>query len=315
MNILITGGCGYIGYYLVRKLVKNKHKVFVVDNLVNGKKKFHSNLIKYYNFSFDNIKTVNLIKEKKITDIYHLAAYIDAEESIFKPKKYFINNVIKLDKFLRLLKLHNNKKIRFYFASSAAVYGLSKKIKINEDDKCKPVSPYGKSKLLGEKLIIKYASKNLQYIIFRFFNVAGADHKLNHGPENRNYKHLLNKIKDVSEKFIINGSNYKTRDKTCVRDFVHIKDLVTILTKSSLLIKKNKNNLILNLCTGYGASVKHIVDTYKRLSRKKFEIIYGPRRKGDPSSLIGDNKRINKLIKYNYKNIETIIRDIIKWKR
>ena len=130
-----------------------------------------------------------------------------------------------MEKFLKIISKNLNRNLRIYFASSAA-YGITKNLKINEKSKCKPLSPYGSSKLLGEKLLDKFSNKRVKYIAFRFFNVAGADYKIKHGPENKNYKHLLNKIKDVKKEFVINGNNYKTKDGTCVRDFVHIKDVV-----------------------------------------------------------------------------------------
>lgn len=314
MNILITGGCGYIGYLLAIKFIKKKHKVFVVDNMINGKKKIKSQNIKYYKFSYDNSKVKEIIKKNKIQNIYHLAGFIDSEESVFKPKKYFKNNVYRMERFLKLITSKMDQRINIYFASSAAVYGSPCIKKIKETQKCKPLSPYGYSKLLGEKLLQKFSKKNISYISFRFFNVAGADNKFNHGPENKNYKHLLNKIKNVKNNFVINGKNYHTKDGTCVRDFVHIKDVVDILIKSrNILLKKNKN-YILNLCSGKGSSVKQVVNIYKKISKENFKIQYGPRRKGDPEFLVGENKVIKNLFKHNFKNITQIIKDLVSWK-
>lgn len=314
MNILITGGCGYIGYLLAIKLINKKHKVFVVDNMINGKKKIKSQNIKYYKFSYDNPKIMKIIKKNNIQNIYHLAGFIDSEESVFKPKKYFKNNVDRMEKFLKLITSRIVQKINIFFASSAAVYGATSMKKIKETQKCKPLSPYGYSKLMGEKLLYKFSKKNISYISFRFFNVAGADHKINHGPENKNYKHLLNKIKNVKNNFVINGKNYHTKDGTCVRDFVHIKDVVDILIKSrNILLKKNKN-YILNLCSGKGSSVKQVVNIYKKISKENFKIQYGPRRKGDPEFLVGQNKAIKNLLNHNFKNITQIIKDLVSWK-
>ncbi len=314
MNILVTGGCGYIGYFLSMKLIKKNHKVFVVDNMINGKKKIKSQNIKYYKFSYDNSKVIKIINKNKIKNIYHLAGFIDSEESVLKPKKYYKNNVHRMERFLKLITSKIDQKINIYFASSAAVYGATSIKKIKETQKCKPISPYGYSKLLGEKLLHKFSKKNISYISFRFFNVAGADHKINHGPENKNYKHLLNKIQNVKNNFVINGKNYNTKDGTCVRDFVHIKDVVDILIKSrNILIKKNKN-YILNLCSGRGSSVQQVVNIYKKISKENFKIQHGPRRKGDPEFLVGENKLIKNLFKQNFKNITQIIRDLVSWK-
>ena len=314
MNILITGGCGYIGYFLAIKLIKQNHKVFIVDNMINGKKKIKSKNVKYYKFSYDNSKIIKIINKNKIRNIYHLAAFIDSEESVFKPKKYFKNNFYRMEKFLKLIELKTDQKINIYFASSAAVYGATSKKKIKENQKCKPLSPYGYSKLLGEKLLNKFSKKNINYISFRFFNVAGADYKINHGPENKNYKHLLNKIKTVKKNFVINGNNYRTKDGTCVRDFVHIKDVVNILIKSRNILLKTNKNYILNLCSGRGSSVKQVVSIYKKISKENFKIQYGPRREGDPEFLVGENKVIKNLFNYNFKNITQIIQDLVIWK-
>ena len=224
------------------------------------------------------------------------------------------NNVNRLKRFLKLITSKINHKINIYFASSAAVYGVTSGKKIKETRICNPVSPYGYSKLLGEQLLQKFSKKKISYISYRFFNVAGADHKINHGPENNNYKHLLNKLKLVKKNFLINGNDYKTKDKTCVRDFVHIKDVVNILLKSKLILKK-KRNLIINLCTGKGSSVKEVVTLYKEISKKNFNILYGPRRKGDPQDIVGDNSKLQKLIPYKFKKVGQIIKDLIKWKK
>jgi len=309
MNVLITGGCGYIGSYLAFKLTKIKKikKIFIIDNLINGKKKFKCKKIKYKHLCFSNNKVKKIIITNKISQIYHLAAFIDNEESVLRPKKYWQNNYFKSVKFLNFC-ISANVKV-FNFASSAAIYGSKTNKKVHENFKKKPLTPYGKTKLDFEKALIK-SKKKIKFNIYRFFNVAGADPKNNFGPANKNYKHLLNVITNARDTFTINGNNYLTKDGTCIRDYVHIKDIIKILIK---IPKLSYQNNILNVGSGIPSSVKEV---YKKFCKYKFlKIINGSRRKGDNAYLVSDNRKLKKLVKIKFIQLDKIIKDLVDYKK
>jgi UDP-glucose 4-epimerase len=312
-KILVTGGFGYIGTCLIDLLLKKNYKVFVVDNLVNGQKFSKTNLT-YFKGDYSSKQIVKIITNNDIKIIIHLAAFIDAEESTKDPKKYFQNNVIKFQKFLENIKKLNIDKI--IYASSAAVYGNGGEGKLKETCKTHPISPYGLTKLQGEKLLNYYSKKNnFQSYSLRFFNIAGANYKINCGPWNKGYKHIYNTLLR-SKKFIINGTNYKTKDGTCVRDFVNVNDIANIIYK----LLKNKlhasKNTILNCGSGNGASVKEIAYAYKEKIDNNLQITNGPRRSGDPSSIIANNYKLKKIIKFNFKKskLQNILNEYNDWK-
>ena len=233
-TILVTGGFGYVGTFLVNLLIRNNFRVIVVDNLINGKKFKKRNLI-HLNKNYSTKYVANIIKKKKIKKIVHLAAFIDSEESVKNPSKYFQNNVLRFKRFLEHFKHIDIDKI--IFASSAAVYGNSQRNKISEKYRTSPLSPYGSSKLQGEELL-NYFSKKYQFNSYslRFFNIAGANSRIGCGPFNKSYKHIFN-ILLKSNEFFINGKNYNTKDGTCVRDYVNVSDVCDVILK--LLKKKN----------------------------------------------------------------------------
>ena len=312
-TILVTGGYGYIGTYLVNLLLRNNYKVIVVDNLCNGKKFIKKNLF-HIKKNFSSKIVLKNIKKKKIKKIVHLAAYIDAEESVKNPTKYFKNNVIELKKFLENIKNVGIKK--FIFASSAAVYGDGSKKKIDENFLTLPVSPYGLTKLQGEKILNYYSKKYFfNSYSLRFFNIAGAKAEIGCGPFNKTYKHIFN-ILLRSSKFYINGKNYDTQDGTCVRDYVNVSDVSEVIFR--ILKKKEKNikQLVLNCGSGIGTSVKSIVNVYKKKVNNNLIIVTGKKRAGDPVSIIANNSKIKILTKVNFKNskLNQIISEYNEWK-
>ncbi len=313
-TILVTGGFGYLGTSLVNLLLKKNYKVAVVDNLCNGKKFKKKNLI-HLNQNFSSKVITNFIKKKNIKKIIHLAAYIDAEESVNNPVKYFQNNLIEFKKFLENIKNLNLKKI--IFASSAAVYGNGSKKKIDERFDTKPVSPYGLSKLQGEKLLGFIAKKkSFSSYSLRFFNIAGANVNIGCGPFNKSYKHIFN-ILLKKKIFFINGNNYDTKDGTCVRDYVNVSDVSEAIYK---LLKRNEinpNNYILNCGSGKGISVKLIANEFKKKVKNDLLIKVGKKRKGDPTSIISNNLKIKKLISIKFKNsnLSKILNEYDQWNK
>jgi UDP-glucose 4-epimerase len=316
-KILVTGGAGYIGSKICYDLTDLGYKVFIVDNLITGHKKLINKRAKFYLCDILDYKQLNeIIKKNHITDIIHLAASLDVEESSKNPLKYFINNVEGTENLLKA-SVNNNVK-NFIFSSTCAVYGNIKANSVNEKSPTKPISYYGKTKLLCELLIKDYSFKyKLSSTILRYFNVGGADELLRTGCLNNNGQ-LLKKlaqlfIKKNKANFNIYGNNYPTLDGTCVRDFIHVSDLSKI--HIYFLKNRNKKNLILNCGHGKGYSVLDIVKAFEKICKKKINITYKKRRVGDISYIKSNLNYLRKNfnnIEIN-KNLEEIIKSTLNW--
>jgi len=312
-NVLITGGAGYIGAATVQYFIKKKYFVYIVDNRVTGNNIIKNKNCAYFKSDYFSKQTFEIIKKKKISTIIHLAGYIDSNESVFRPKKYFKNNYIKFRKFLT--NCQNLKVKRIIFSSSAAVYGNRTDQKlIDENSKLSPISPYGKSKLLAEKFLRK---SKIESIILRYFNVAGPTFNFEYNQNFKSYKHLLKKLLELEKSkkknhiFYINGNNYNTKDGTCIRDFIHVQDIAKINFNSTLF--KVKRNLILNCGSSNPTSVKDVVSRFVKSSKKKIIVKIGPDRAGDPPFLLSNNKKLLSYYKIKLKNVNRIIKDTLKY--
>jgi UDP-glucose 4-epimerase len=316
-KILVTGGAGYIGSKICYDLTDLGYKVFIIDNLITGHKKLINKSAKFYLCDILDYKQLNeIIKKNHITDIIHLAASLDVEESSKNPLKYFINNVEGTENLLKA-SVNNNVK-NFIFSSTCAVYGNIKANSVNEKSPTEPISYYGKTKLLCELLIKDYSFKyKLSSTILRYFNVGGADEHLRTGCLNNNGQ-LLKKlaqlfIKKNKATFNIYGNDYPTLDGTCVRDFIHVSDLSKI--HIYFLKNRNKKNLILNCGHGKGYSVLDIVKAFEKICKKKINITYNKRRVGDISYIKSNLNYLRKNfhnIEIN-KNLEEIIKSTLNW--
>jgi UDP-glucose 4-epimerase len=316
-KILVTGGAGYIGSKICYDLTDLGYKVFIVDNLITGHKKLINKSAKFYLCDILDYKQLNeIIKKNHITDIIHLAASLDVEESSKNPLKYFINNVEGTENLLKA-SVNNNVK-NFIFSSTCAVYGNIKAKSVNEKSPTEPISYYGKTKLLCELLIKDYSFKyKLSSTILRYFNVGGADELLRTGCLNNNGQ-LLKKlaqlfIKKNKATFEVFGNDYPTLDGTCVRDFIHVSNLSKI--HIYFLKNRNKKNLILNCGHGKGYSVLDIVKAFEKICKKKINIIYNKRRVGDISYIKSNLNYLRKNfhnIEIN-KNLEEIIKSTLNW--
>jgi UDP-glucose 4-epimerase len=318
-KILVTGGAGYIGSKICYDLTDLGYKVFIVDNLITGHKKLINKRAKFYLCDILDYKQLNeIIKKNYITDIIHLAASLDVEESSKNPLKYFINNVEGTENLLKASV--NNNVTNFIFSSTCAVYGNIKANSVNEKSPTVPISYYGKTKLLCELLIKDYSFKyKFSSTILRYFNVGGADELLRTGCLNNNGQ-LLKKlaqlfIKKNKTTFNIYGNDYPTLDGTCVRDFIHVSDL----SKIHIYFVKNRNNknLILNCGHGKGYSVLDIVKAFEKICKKKINIIYNKRRVGDIDYI----KSNTSFLKKNFsnlninKNLNEIIKSTVEWEK
>ena len=315
MIALVTGGAGYIGSTVSNYLLDKGHKVVIIDNLSTGN---FNNVPKRADFIKANIQDTKKISKifltRKIEVVFHFAAYIDNEESIKNPKKYYQNNYINGKIFFKNCFKNNINKI--IYSSTAAVYG-DKASKVTEEDVLKPKSPYPKSKLKLENFLIKNKRK-VSCIILRYFNVAGADKKLRCGFNvKKGYNLILNLCLAANKKkiFRINGNDYKTRDGTPIRDYIHVQDLAEIhLCAAQKILKKNSFR-VFNCGYGHGYSVMEILQKFNFYSKSKIKYVVGKRRKSDIVVSISNPKKIIQFIKWKpkYNNLGKVVKSSLKW--
>ncbi len=322
MNILVTGGAGYIGSHTVLSLLDKGHKVSIIDNLITGSKKIIPKKANFYNCDIANkSKVARIIRKNNFDAVIHFAGLIKVEESLKYPKKYNFFNYLKTKVFIDTCIENELKNI--IFSSTAAVYGKAR-IKKNflELDRLKPINPYAKSKLKVEKFLIKKSKeKKINYMILRYFNVAGADLKLRSGLIDKKSSHLIKVACEVAtnkKKFLkINGKNFNTKDKTTIRDFIHVLDLADIhILSIDYLLKKNKSQ-ILNCGYGKGFSVLQILNSFNKLLKKPIKYKIGPRRKGDTEKVVANCNKIKKILKWKpkYNSIEIILKSALEWEK
>ncbi len=319
MNILLTGGAGYIGSVTANYLIDKGHKVFLIDNLSTGNIKNIPKKCNFYKSSITNKKILNKIfKNNRIDIVMHFAAYIDVAESVKKPNKYLKNNYKNCKIFLEICKTNNVKNI--VFSSTAAVYGNTNNKLISENSHIRPVSPYAKSKLKIEQYLTKKIFFN--YIILRYFNVAGADLKLRSGLiSKKKSTHLIKKLCEYflnGKSISIYGKDYPSKDGTAIRDFIHVMDLADAHLKSAEYLLKYKKSIILNCGYGNGYSVKQVIDKFNSISKnKKIFFNYKSRRKGDLFRLVAHNKKLKNKLKWKpkYNSLKKILISSLNWEK
>ena len=320
MNILVTGGAGYIGSATSYLLLKKKFTPIIVDKLIYKK----DNIIPKNSIFFrTDISKLDCIKKiiikYKISSVMHFAAYKDVEESMSKPEKYFKNNYLVTKKFINCCQKNGVK--YFIFSSSAAVYGnLKKNKKVLESSYLKPISTYGLTKKKIEKYLQKISNYNFSFFSLRYFNVLGADKNLKYGPIGNKINNLSNNLYESfikNKKFKIFGNDHKTKDGTPVRDFIHVDDLATIHFKALLYLQKYKKNQICNCGYGKGYSIMDVVKTLMKIKKFNFKYSFSKKRVGDISYMVADIKKISSLISWKpkYQSLNKILLSEFKWKK
>ena len=316
-NILITGGAGYIGSHIVEQLVKTKSNVIILDNLVTGSKRLINKKAKFIKCDIkDKTKLAKIINDYKINSIIHLAAYLNIREAEKNKKNYYENNV---KGTLNLVNACKNSNVRIIiFSSSCSIYGDCKG-SVSEKKNPNPQGYYAYTKYKGEEIIKKFSKKyNYHYAVLRYFNVAGASSSGKIGEINTSHGHLIKNIAMQSLKkkpsISIYGNNYKTKDGTCIRDYMHISDLTDIHIKTLKFIYAKSKSLTLNCGYGKGYSVLDIVKIFKNI-KKKLIINYLPKRNGDVGQVYANTEKFKKILKWKpkYNNINKIIKSAIKW--
>lgn len=323
-NILVTGGLGYIGSNICNLILKNnKYNCIIVDNLSNSKleklkilKKINKQkkiLFFKYNIGSANIRKI--FNQNKIYAVIHCAASKSVNDSIKKPHLYYQNNISNFLNLLNVMKKFSC--FRLIFSSSAVVYDQSRKPPYMENSNIKSLNPYGLSKIICEKIIKNYSEidKKFNYIILRYFNPIGTDDDGILGDNPLFPENIIPRIVNSINKkkiFTIFGNNYKTKDGTCCRDYIDIRDI-----SNAHLLALNKINKIkkqtLNIGTGKSVSVKQIIYFFKKFSKKKIKYKIGNRRAFDIPISFASSKKAKKILNFTHKfNIKESIKNIIK---
>lgn len=322
MKVCVIGGAGYIGSHTVYELIRDGHEVVVIDNLSTGKKEMIHKDAKFYLGDITNESSLTEIFKKEcdikpFDVVMHFAAKLIVPESVEQPLEYYYNNVEGVRIMLSVMKDFNIKNI--VFSSTAAVYGEPEKDICEETDKTNPINPYGETKLADEKLI-KWVCKryNMNYCIFRYFNVAGADESLEIGLNKDNLTHIIpvtvQSALGIREKMVVFGNDYDTKDGTCVRDYIHVSDLAYAHVLGAKYLVENSKSLLVNLGSNEGYTVLEIIKEVEKYYKVNYEI--GERRPGDPAKIVASNKKAKELLGWMPKrNLSDIIQSDIEYRK
>jgi UDP-glucose 4-epimerase len=317
-EILVTGGAGYIGSHVVKMLAERGYRPVVYDNISNG---FRES-VRDFEFIKGDIgdyeSVAAALKQHDIQCVMNFASFIAVGESVQLPLKYYENNVSQTITLFRAMKDCGVKKI--IFSSTAAVYGYPENTPVTENTKPDPINPYGRTKFFIEEILRDLdRSDSLKSICLRYFNVAGADPSgeigESHMPETHLIPLILRSILDPAYRITVFGSDYKTHDGTCIRDYIHVNDLASahILALERLMLE-NKSE-VFNLGNGKGFSVREIIESVKRVTGKIPKVDEGPRRDGDPDMLVASSEKALGELKWEpqFGNIDRIIETAWKW--
>ncbi|MBP3950172.1 UDP-glucose 4-epimerase GalE [Bacillus suaedae] len=319
MSVLVLGGAGYIGSHAVYQLIDRNQKVVVIDSLETG----HRNAVHpdatFYNGDIRDIDFLRSVFEKEdIDSVLHFAANSLVGESMEDPLKYFNNNVYGTQVLLQAMKEFDVKQI--VFSSTAATYGEPESVPITEQMSTIPTSTYGETKLTMEK-VMKWCevAHGIRYVSLRYFNVAGARATGEIGEDHQPETHLIPIVLQAAlgqrEHITIFGEDYPTSDGTCIRDYIHVEDLINAHLLALDYLKDGGKSDIFNLGSSQGFSVKEIIDTARKVTEKEISVKVGERRAGDPSTLIASSEKARTILGWNptKTDITKIIEDAWNW--
>lgn len=319
MTVLVCGGAGYIGSHAVHELINRGEAVVIVDNLQSGHRSaVHSDAKFYQGDIRDSLLLDRVMEENKIDAVMHFAANSLVGESMEQPLKYFNNNVHGMQILLEAMVRHQVDKI--VFSSTAAVYGEPERVPITEAEPTVPTNTYGETKLTMEKMM-KWVSRanGIRYVSLRYFNVAGALEDGSIGEDHSPETHLIPLILQVPngrrEHITIFGEDYPTADGTCIRDYIHVVDLVDAHIKALAYLQQGKDSEIFNLGNGQGFSVREMIAAAVRATGQPIKVELGARRAGDPAQLIASSEKAKTVLGWQpqYTAVEEIIKTAWKW--
>lgn len=318
MKVLVTGGAGYIGSHVVRQLGHAGHDIVVFDNLSTGYR---------WAVTAGELVVGDLADEAAIDDLFsrhnfeavlHFAANIVVPESVANPLKYYSNNTRNT---LNLLKAVEKHQVPYMvFSSTAAVYGMPEQAVLTEDLPLAPINPYGASKMMSERMIMDLAAaSSLNYVVLRYFNVAGANPDGLLGQATPEATHLIKVacecVTGQREGMSVFGTDYDTRDGTCIRDYIHVEDLAKAHVMALDYMATGGDSKVLNCGYGRGFTVQEVIDVVKKQSGVDFPVTETGRRAGDPAALMADNTLIRQTLGWqpDYDDLGTIVSTALAW--
>lgn len=316
-TVLVVGGAGYIGSHTCLTLAEKGYSPVVYDNLSNG----HAEFVKWGPFEEgdirDRARLAEVFERHKPKAVLHFAALIEVGESVKNPVAFYENNVIGA---LTLLDATIEAGVNaFVLSSTCATYGLPEAVPMNEAHKQSPINPYGRTKWIVEQALADYSQyKGLQNVILRYFNAAGADFEGRigewHKPETHAIPLAIEAALGRRAGFSVYGTDYDTRDGTCVRDYIHVLDLADAHVRAVDYLLKGGKSAALNLGTGTGTTVKELLGAIEKVSDRSFTVQYGPRREGDSSALVADNHRAREVLGWQpLYSLDEIIQSAWNW--
>jgi len=321
MSVLVTGGAGYIGSHMVLNLADAGETVVVLDNLVTG---FDWAVDGRAIFESGNAGDIDLVRrlidKHAITEIVHFAGSIVVPESVTDPLKYYANNTATSRNLIEAAVRGGVK--HFIFSSTAAVYGMTGLAPVVETTPLHPMSPYGRSKLMTEWMLADVAAAHdLTYGVLRYFNVAGADPQGRSGQSTPMATHLIKVACQTAlgqrAKMDIFGTDYETPDGTCVRDYIHVTDLIAAHALLLEHLRGGGESTTLNCAYGQGYSVRQVVDTVRAVSGVDFIAEEGPRRAGDPASITATGEKVRQLLGWTpqHDDLKEIVASAYAWEQ
>ena len=319
MAVLVTGGAGYIGSHMVLALVDAGETALVLDDLSTGfKEAVHPKATLVVGDVSDEKLVASIIKEHKIDAVIHFAAKIVVPDSVADPLGYYLANTVKTRALLAAVTGAGVK--HFVFSSTAAVYGNPEENPVGEEAKISPMSPYGTSKLISEWMLRDIsAAYDFHYVALRYFNVAGADPEGRAGQSTKGATHLIKVACETAvgerNRMSVFGTDYPTSDGTCVRDYIHVSDLVSAHLAALKHLRADGENLVLNCGYGRGYSVLEVIETVKRVSHKDFPVEMSPRRPGDPAAIVARADKIRAKLGWQPKldDLSKIVTHALAW--
>lgn len=319
MNVLVTGGAGYIGSITAQLFCEKGYQVTVLDNLSTGLRESVPEKARFIHGDvLDQELLEQILKENQIEAVVHFAAKLVVPESVENPGLYYENNVVG---GLRLLEACRKSKVKqIIFSSTAAVYGNPPEVPVTEESPIAPINPYGASKAMVEQFLKDYdRAYGIRFVSLRYFNVAGATANLLQGQKTKNATHLFKVVMEAAtgkrESVSIFGTDYPTKDGSGIRDYIHVVDLAQAHLDALAYLTKGGLSQVFNCGYGHGFTVREVIEKVKAVSGSSFRVVEAPRRVGDSAAVIADSTKARTLLGWQprFDNLELICRSAYEW--